>query len=132
MGRTPHSVRAQGDGTKVTEKAQNADFGRQLQIFADSPLLPEIQAYGACRKPQKTADSHRKPQIFAENRRKLQIGLRHLGSVSFSSALHIHYNEFPQEISPQRVSNNLPELSGNKFSHFLTCLNGLSKYLRLA
>ena len=31
--------------------------------------------------------NRRKPQIFAGNRRKLQIGLRHLRSVTFSSAL---------------------------------------------
>ena len=36
---------------------------------------------------QETADLPRKPEIFAENRRKPQIGLRHLRSVTFSSAL---------------------------------------------
>ena len=36
---------------------------------------------------QETADFHRKPKIFAENRRKPQIGLCHLRSVTFSSAL---------------------------------------------
>ena len=78
------SWRAQGDGTKVTEKAQNAAFRRKPQIFADSPL--EIQAFGGHRKPQKTADFRRKSQTFAENRRKPQIGLRHLRCVTFSSA----------------------------------------------
>ena len=68
-----------GDGTKVTGRAQNADFRRKPQILADSPLLLEIQAFGGCRKPQKTADR-------AANHRKLQIGLRHLRSVTFSSA----------------------------------------------
>ena len=81
------SGRAQGDGTKVTESAQNADFRRKPQIFADSRLLLEIQAFAGRRKPQKTADFRRKPKIFAENRRKPQIGLRHLRSVTFSSAL---------------------------------------------
>ena len=45
--------------TKVTESAQNADFRRKPQIFADSPLLLEILASGGCRKPQKTADVRR-------------------------------------------------------------------------
>ena len=71
----------------MTERAQNADFRRKPQIFADSPLLLEIQAFGGRRKPQKTADLRRKPKIFAENRRKPQIGLRHLRCVTFSSAL---------------------------------------------
>ena len=61
----------------MTERAQNADFRRKPQIFADSPLLLEIQAFG----------ERRKPKIFAENRRKPQIGLRQLRSVTFSSAL---------------------------------------------
>ena len=71
----------------MTENAQNADSRRKPQIFADSPLLLEIQAFGGCRKPQKTADFRRKPKIFAENRRKPQIGLCHLRCVTFSSAL---------------------------------------------
>ena len=71
----------------MTENAQNADFRRKPLIFADSPLLLEIQAFGGRRKPQKTADFRRKPQIFAENRRKPQIGLCHLRCVTFSSAL---------------------------------------------
>ena len=71
----------------MTEKPQNADFRRKPQIFADWRLLLEIPAFGGRRKPQKTADFRRKPQIFAENRRKPQIGLCHLRSVTFSSAL---------------------------------------------
>ena len=71
----------------MTESAQNADFRRKPQIFADSPLVLKIPAFGGRRKPQKTADFRRKPKIFAENRRKPQIGLRHLRSVTFSSAL---------------------------------------------
>ena len=74
-------------GRNVTERAQNADFRRKPPIFADSALLMEIQAFGGRRKLQKTADLHRKPKIFAENRRKAHTGLRHLGSVTFSSAL---------------------------------------------
>ena len=63
----------------MTEKAQkfNADFRRKLQIFADSPLLLEIQA----------SRGRRKRQIFAGNRRFSQVELRHLESVTFSSAL---------------------------------------------
>ena len=71
----------------MTENAQNADFRRKPQIFADSPLLLEIPALGGRRKPQKTADFRRKPKIFAENRRKPLIGLRHLRCVTLSSAL---------------------------------------------
>ena len=66
----------------MTEKTQNADFRRKPQIFADSPLLLEIQAFEGRRKPQKTADFRRKPTIFEENRRKPQIGLCHLGCVT--------------------------------------------------
>ena len=51
----------------MTERTQNADFRRKPQIFADSPLLLEIQAFEVRRKPQKTADVRRKPQMFAEN-----------------------------------------------------------------
>ena len=71
----------------MTERAQNADFRRKLQIFADSALLLEVQAFGGCRKPQKTADVRRKTEIFAENCRKPQIRLRHLRCVTLSSAL---------------------------------------------
>ena len=38
---------------------------------------------------QETTDFRSKPKIFAENRRKLQIGLHHLRSVTFSSALSL-------------------------------------------
>ena len=66
--------------TKVSEKAQNADFRRKPQIFADSPLLLENQAFGlqGRRRPQKTADFRRKPKIFAGNRR--------LGSVTLGAS----------------------------------------------
>ena len=62
------------EGTKVTENPQNADFRRKPQIFADSPLLLEIQAFGG----------RRKPQISAENRRFSgeTAGNRSLGSVT--------------------------------------------------
>ena len=76
-----------GDGAEVIERTQNADFRRKLQIFTDSPFPLEIQAFGGRRKPQKTTDSRRKPKNFSGNRRKPQIGLGHLRSVTFSSAL---------------------------------------------
>ena len=62
----------------MTERAQNADFRRKPQIFADSPLLLEIQAFGG----------RRKPQIFAENRRfsKKTAGNRRLGSVTLGAS----------------------------------------------
>ena len=63
----------------MTERTKNADFHRKPQIFADSPLLLEIPAFGGRKKPQKAVDFRRKPKIVAENRRKPQIGLRHLG-----------------------------------------------------
>ena len=50
----------------MTERAQNAAFRRKPQIFADSPLLLEIQAFGGRRKPQETADFRRKPQETAD------------------------------------------------------------------
>ena len=65
----------------MTENAQNADFRRKPQIFADSPLLLEIQAFGGRRKPQKTADFRRKPKIFAET-----VGNRRLASVTLGAS----------------------------------------------
>ena len=64
----------------MTESAQNADFRR----FTPSPGNSSIW------RAQETAEDRRFSQetvIFAENRRKLQIGIRHLRSVTFSSAL---------------------------------------------
>ena len=63
----------------MAERAQNADFCRKPQAFADSPLLLEILAFGGRRKPQKTV----------ENRRKPRLGVRHLRSGTFSSALYV-------------------------------------------
>ena len=62
----------------MTQRAQNADFRRKPQIFADSPLLLEIQAFGGCRKPQ----------ILAENRRFSQktAGNCRLGSVTLGAS----------------------------------------------
>ena len=59
---------------------RTADFRR----FTPSPGNSSIW------RAQETAENRRfsqKPQIVAENRRKPQIGLRHLRSVTFSSAL---------------------------------------------
>ena len=71
----------------MTERAQNADFRRKPQIFADSPLLLESPAFGGRRKPQKTADFRSKPKIFAENRR--------LGSVTLgASPLALPYFQY--------------------------------------
>ena len=60
----------------MTERAPNADFRRKPLIFADSPLLLEIQAFGG----------RRKPQIFAGNRRfsRKTAGNHRLGSVTLS------------------------------------------------
>ena len=55
-GNICYSGRAKADGPKVTERAQNADFRRKPQIFAESPLLLEIPAFGG--RPE-TAESRR-------------------------------------------------------------------------
>ena len=55
----------------MTESTQNADFRRRPQVFADSPLLLEIPAFGGRREPQKTEDFARKT-----------AGNRRLGSVT--------------------------------------------------
>ena len=65
------SGRAWGDGTKVTERAQNTDFRRKQQIFADSPLPLEIPAFGfgGCRNrliSQEAEDFRRKLQETAD------------------------------------------------------------------
>ena len=39
----------------MTERTHNADFRRKPLIFADSPFLLEIQAFGGHKKLQKTA-----------------------------------------------------------------------------
>ena len=75
-----------GDGTKVTERAQNADFRRKPQIFADSPLLLEIQAFGGRRKPQIVAGNRRFSQKTAGNRRLGSVTLG-VSPFSISSAL---------------------------------------------
>ena len=70
-------------GTELRwQRAQNADFRRKPQIFADSPLLLEIQAFGEHRK-------RRKPQIRAEKQRCSQktAGNRRLGSVTLGLSL---------------------------------------------
>ena len=61
----------------MTESTKNADFRRKPQIFADSPLLLEIPAFGGRRKQQETADFRRKPKIFAgiSNRRLSSVTL---------------------------------------------------------
>ena len=100
----------------MTERAQNADFRRKPQIFADSPLLLEIQAFGGRRKPQKTADFRRKPKIFAENRRKPQIGLRHLRSVTFSSANRVKQTKMALKISPGGWDKTTPKKPSCNFS----------------
>ena len=69
----------------MTERAQNADFRRKPQIFADSPLLLEIQAFGGRRKLQETADFHRKPKKTAGNRK--------LGSVTLGPSPLARYIE---------------------------------------
>ena len=66
-----------GDGTNVTERAQNTDFRRKPHIFADSPVSWKF-------KHLEGAGNRRRPQIFAGNRRVSQktTGNRRLGSVT--------------------------------------------------
>ena len=94
----------------MTERAQNADFRRKPQIFADSPLLLEIQAFGGRRKPQKTADFRRKPQIFAE-----PAGNRRLGSVTLGASPLAR----PYCRSAKKVSKGFLRLFGSLFETFL-------------
>ena len=66
----------------MTETTQNADFRRKPQIFADSPLLLEIQAFGGRRKPQKTADFRSENHRFSPK----TAGNRTLGSVTLGAS----------------------------------------------
>ena len=78
--KSANSGRAWGDRAKVTERAQNPDFRRKPQIFADSVLLLEIQAFGGRRKPQKTADFCRKPKISQKTAGSCRLGSVTLGA----------------------------------------------------
>ena len=78
----------------MTESTQNADFRRKPQIFADSPLLLEIPAFGGRRKPQKTADSRKEPKIFAEN-------LRESFEVTFNVAGYFDFARLCLETPPK-------------------------------
>ena len=66
----------------------------KTQIFAENRRFSQIHPFSWKFKHLEGAGNRRKPQIFSENRRfsqktrrKPQIGLRHLRSVTFSSAL---------------------------------------------
>ena len=111
------SGRAQRDGSKVTERAQNTDFRRKPQIFADSPpLLLEIPAFGGRRKPQKTADFRRKT---AGNCRlgSVTLGASPLASVrrpffqifSRPSGLGRHFSDFFGVSGPEGPRDPCPE-----------------------
>ena len=76
------SGRAFREGTKVTVRAQNADFHRKPQIFADAtPISWKF-------KHLEGAGNLRKPQIFAGHPRFSQIaaGNRRLGSVTLGAS----------------------------------------------
>ena len=53
----------------MIDRARHADFCTKPFIFADSQFLPEIAAFGGCRKPQKTGDFRRKPQDLGRSPR---------------------------------------------------------------
>ena len=57
------------------------------QIFAANRSFSQIHPFSWKLKHLEGADFRRKPQLFADNQRFSQIGLRHLRSVTFSSAL---------------------------------------------
>ena len=74
-------------GDREREREREPKTQKNRRIFADSLLLLEIQAFGGRRKPRKPQNFRRESKILAGNRKKPQIGLRHLRSVTFSSAL---------------------------------------------
>ena len=85
----------QGDRPKVTDRAQSADFRRNPQIFADSPLL--LTENSSMWRAQETAEYRRKPLI----------GVCHLRSVTFNSARvcegkATHPKKAPTQIKSQR------------------------------
>ena len=71
-----------GESPKRRFSQKTADFRR----FTLSLKFQHLEGAG-------NADVCRKPKIFAANRRKPQIGLRHLRSVTFSSALSFVFRQ---------------------------------------
>ena len=64
----------------------------KTQIFAENRRFSQIHPFSWKLKHLEGAGNRRKPQMFAEKRRKPLIGLRHLRSVTFSSALILSKN----------------------------------------
>ena len=52
--------------TERERESPKRRFSQKPQIFADSPLLLEIQAFGGRRFSQETTDFRRKPQETAD------------------------------------------------------------------
>ena len=86
-GTNPHPSQGQTgqNGHFMWNSREKGRFvpGTLSQGFAPS------RGHSSIWRAQDTADFCIKPKIFAENRRKPQIGLRHLSSVTFSSAPHV-------------------------------------------
>ena len=74
------SRNAQGDGSKVTGRAQNTDFRRNRRLLPIPPFSWKLKSLEG-------AGNRRKTQIFAANRRFSQktAGNRCLGSVTLCS-----------------------------------------------
>ena len=89
-------------GAQEEERAQNAYFRRKPQIFTDSPLHLEIQAFGWRRKPQKTRRFHR-------NRRFSQktAGNRRLGPVTLGQSLLARSSKRSSPAFRPRVSKSV-------------------------
>ena len=85
------SGRAEGDGTKVTERERESPKRRFSQKTADfRRFTPPPGNSSMIWRAQETAENRSFSQKTEDFRRKLQepqIGLRHLRSVTFSSAL---------------------------------------------
>ena len=94
----------------MTEKNPKRRFSQKTADFRRFTPSP---GSSSMRRAPKTAENRRfsqKPADFAENRRKLQIGLRHLRSVAFSSALHymtrtFFYNNFSGHVTSYHRMN---------------------------
>ena len=71
----------------------SVNFGRKPQIFADSPLLLEIQAFGGRRKPHRKPQWRKAPMAFPDSSSELD---------KFQSAIFAGNRNFSQETAGNR------------------------------